>query len=56
MPVNAMAMPYLLHVSMTLSSADGAARLRNKFYAALVCALNVVAEWEERVAAHGNAR
>lgn len=35
--------------------ADRAARLRNKFYTALVCALNVVAEREERVAAHGNA-
>ena len=35
--------------------ADRAARLRNKFYAALVCALNVVAEREKRVAAHGNA-
>lgn len=51
MPVNAMAMPYLLHVSMTLSSRIEPPGCCNKFYAALVRALNVVAEREERVAA-----
>ena len=55
MPQNAIAMPYLLQVSITLCVADGAARLHNGGHAAAARALDVVAEREEGIAAQGHA-
>ena len=51
MPVKAIAMPYLLQVSITCVIADGTARLCNVFHAALMGTLDIVAEWEECVGA-----